>query len=176
MRPEGAGSPTLFASGVYVRGMGSPPGCMCTGRGGVFALHFSCTGGACAGVCLRPAVVMFVRGSPLPGMYAWGRGHVCVRCLPGRRVYAGYAVGACQVCGVCTVCRVQGMCGYVCAGMCGRGCVCVRPSGSREGVRGRGYVFIRAWIFGFSVCGGTVILGMCFRTLFGRSIKLRGES
>ena len=114
--------------------------------------------------CLRPAVVVSAGVSPI-GMVYLGDG----ACLRPVLVHAfGCVVGMLQVRVRCVSC-VRGVGCWVHAGVSVRGGG-MFASGLRDrGVyTGWGYVFSRTWIFGFFVYGGTVILGIRFRTLLGR--------
>lgn len=153
LRPEDAGiSPAVCVRCLYT-GTGSPLGCMRTGGGGAFALHFSCTVGACAGVGLRPA-----------GRRA--RGVCCTRGGACLRVCVGCAAGAGQV-------RVGGGCA-VQEGVCLQsriGIAKVREDGTVV-FTGRSYLNFRH----FTVQSYLNFRNKIYRTLFPRNIKLRSKN
>lgn len=89
MRPEGAGSPPSFASGVHVRERGLPRGA-CAPEAGACLRYTSVVRARCAGVGLRLAGIR-VQGCIMRG-----------GCMPSGAcgVCCGYVSGVRCVCGV----------------------------------------------------------------------------
>ena len=142
---------------VFIYGNGVSPGVHAyRGGGGVFALHFSCTGGACAWVGLRPA------GRRVRGCIARGQVHA-FGCVWG-------------------VLRVR----VGCRGHRGRGWVCCAGGGmfavgdrDRKSTEGRYCCFAVRSYLNFRHFTARTYLNFrnkIYRILFPRNIKLRSKN